>query len=376
MTAKRPGAGGRKPRASARLSKTERWLNLLAFLVDRRFPVPREEILSTVDDYRADWTGGSDRAREAVRRKFERDKAELRQVGIVIQPGPRKIYSPHADLEVEAYTLRPADLYLPYLELTGRRPAGERPYGALPTVTVRAEEFQVLRRAAEHVRLLGDSPLGASAASAVRKLSFDLPGLDGGEGELAFTAPTDAAFAQVFEVLRAAVEQRRPVTCRYYAIGRDSEASRVIEPYGLMLSWGVWYCVARARDREAMRVFRVSRMRDAVLEAGAPRFHVPDDFSVRDYLDRAPWELSEAPAVEARVRIAFPHSRWVMAEGLGEVVEPADESGGAVFSYQVRQPEAFVRWLLPFGTQATVLGPAELRERVAAESARVRALYR
>ncbi|HNF84221.1 MAG TPA: aconitase family protein [Solirubrobacterales bacterium] len=103
---------------------------------------------------------------------------------------------------------------LKYLELTGRRPAGDRPYGALPTVTVRAEEFQVLRRAAEHVRLLGDSPLGASAASAVRKLSFDLPGLDGGEGELAFTAPTDAAFAQVFEVLRAAVEQRRPVTCR------------------------------------------------------------------------------------------------------------------------------------------------------------------
>ena len=55
------------------MTKTERWLNLLAFLLDRRYAVPREEILSQVDDYKADWLAGDDKIRESVRRKFERD---------------------------------------------------------------------------------------------------------------------------------------------------------------------------------------------------------------------------------------------------------------------------------------------------------------
>src|SRR5881396_777404 len=68
------------------VTKTERWLNLLAFLLDRHYPVPREEILSQVDDYKADWLKGDDKTRESVRRKFERDKKELKALGVLIEP--------------------------------------------------------------------------------------------------------------------------------------------------------------------------------------------------------------------------------------------------------------------------------------------------
>ena len=44
-----------------RPSKTERWLNLLAFLLDRHYPASREEILSQVSDYSEDWVGGINR---------------------------------------------------------------------------------------------------------------------------------------------------------------------------------------------------------------------------------------------------------------------------------------------------------------------------
>ena len=67
------------------MTKTEGWLNLLAFLLDRRYPVPRDEILSQVDDYKGDWLKGDDRTRESVRRKFERDKNELKVVSVVIR---------------------------------------------------------------------------------------------------------------------------------------------------------------------------------------------------------------------------------------------------------------------------------------------------
>lgn len=378
MMPERPKGSRRQPArpGQRRVSKAERWLNLLAFLVDHRSPVAREEIFTEVEDYKQDWTTGNETRRESVRRKFERDKSDLRGLGIVIEPGPDKIYSPHADQDVDGYRLKPADLYLPYLELGGKAPRAGRPYASLPTLSLKSEEFLTLRRAAERVQALGDTALGASAASAVRKLSFDIPELEPGDGELVLGAGVDDTFHQVFGVLRAGVEKRRAVSCTYYSIGRDVEAKRVIEPYGLMLSWGVWYCIARAREKEAVRVFRVSRVRDAELLEREPKFTVPEGFSVRKYLDRAPWELSEESPVRVRVRIAFPHSRWVLAEGLGEILEATDEEGGALLAFQVRAVDAFVRWLLPFGTQAEVLDPAGVRDRLAAERDRLRALYR
>ena len=54
------------------MTKTERWLNLIAFLLDHHYAVTREEILSQVEDYKSAWVGGNEKTRESVRRKFER----------------------------------------------------------------------------------------------------------------------------------------------------------------------------------------------------------------------------------------------------------------------------------------------------------------
>lgn len=365
----------RKPTTVRRVSRTERWLNLLAFLLDRRYAVTRNQILSEVDDYRADWLGGSHATREAVRRKFERDKEGLRALGIVIAPDAQKVEAEHIDQEVEAYRLRPRDLYLPYLELTAAA-ARPRPGYPIPSISLKPDDLAILRRAAERVLALGSSPLGAPAASALRKLSFDLPVQAGGDAEVVLTHPVGAQAEKVFRTLREGVERRLAVRCRYYAIRRDEEAEREIEPYGLMLTWGHWYCIGRARDRGALRVFRLDRMRAAALLDGAgARFEIPPGFSVQQYLDRAPWELSDGPATAVQVRIAFPHSRWTLSEGLGRVVEAMEGDGGAVLEFDVRAPEAFLRWLLPFGAQAEILGPAEFVTRLATERARVRALY-
>ncbi|MFN8654641.1 MAG: WYL domain-containing protein [Gemmatimonadales bacterium] len=362
--------------AERRVSKTERWLNLLAYLADRRYPVSRDSILTDVEDYRRGWLTNDDTAKESVRRKFERDTRELRELGIVIQPQRQKVQADHTEGEVEAYLLRPRDLYLPYLDLSTGPARAHEPY-SLPRLRLKPEELSTLRRAAERVLALGSTSLSSSAASALRKLSFDLPGVAPGEGEAVLARPVGAAFEQVFAVLREGVERRRAIRCRYYTIGRDEERERVIEPYGLMFSWATWYCIARARDREAVRVFRIDRMRTAeLLDDPGAAFTVPADFSVQQYLDRAPWELSDSPPVTVRVRFGFPQSRWIMAEGLGTVVEATDESAGAVLEFGVRTLDAFIRWLLPFGVQAEVLSPDDVRQRLATERARIRDIYR
>ncbi len=360
------------------MTKTERWLNLLAFLLDRRYPVPREEILSQVDDYKGDWLKGDDRTRESVRRKFERDKKELKALGIVIEPLKDRVMADHAGQEVEAYLLKPREFYLPYVEV--RTAKGSRvpphPY-FLNTVTLDAGDIPILRRAAERVAALRDTPLGAAAQSALRKLAFDLPELGVGHEERAFPHSLRPEVDQQFVLLRKAVEARRAVHCSYYTIGRDAEGERVIEPYGLMLSWGYWYCVGRSRERNAMRVFRLDRMKHvALVEGEQAGFRVPGDFRIGAYLDRAPWELSDEKPVTARVLIAFPESRWVIGERLGRVVKAVTDDGGTEFEFQVRSADAFVRWLLPLGQQVEVISPAAIKQQVEEARARLRALYR
>jgi predicted DNA-binding transcriptional regulator YafY len=356
------------------MTKTERWLSLLAFLLAHRYPVTREEILSQVDDYRADWTSGDETRRESARRKFERDKRELRELGVVLETAA--VEPEHAEQPVEGYRLRPEDFYLPYLEVQvgGRRLP--RPYD-LPSVRLEPAELAVLRRAAERVARLAGTPLAGAAQAVVRKLAFDVPELARAAPEQTLLEPTPPEFARHFAVVKRGLEERRAVRCRYYAIGRDREEERVIEPYGLMLTWGHWYCVAHSRERRALRVFRLDRLRDAELVAGAAgAFAVPRTFTIAAYLNRAPWELSDDPPVTARVRIAFPQSRWVVAEGLGKVTTPVTDDGGAELEFAVRVPDAFVRWLLPFGAQAEVLEPPALQRRLARARAALRRLYR
>ena len=360
------------------MTKTERWLNLLAFLLDRRYAVTREEILSQVEDYKSDWVGRDEKVRESVRRKFERDKKELRTLGVVIEPHTGKVAADHTGQEVEAYLLKPRDFYLPYLEV--RESKGSRgtshPY-FLNTVTLHEGDLPILRRAAERVAALADTPLGSAARSALRKLAFDLPELKVGDSERAFVQPTPPELDQHFTILRQAVEQRRAVRCGYYAIGRNAEQQRVIEPYGLMLSWGYWYCVGRSRERNAMRVFRLDRMKNVELVEGPKAdFAVPRAFHIGEYLNRAPWELSDEKPVTARVRIAFPQSRWVIGERLGKVVKAVTADGGTEFQFQVRSVDAFVRWLLPLGRQAEVVSPPAIKRTLEEARAQLRALYR
>jgi len=356
------------------VTKTERWLNLLAFLLGRGTAAAREDILSQVRDYKDDWTSADDTRRESARRKFERDKKELKALGVELER--KSVWAEHADQDVEGYQLHARDFYLPYLDIrTAKTPRRSRPY-SLASVTLEPAEVPILRRAAQRVAQLSDHPLAAAGQSALRKLSFDIPEVALPASEHVVNAPVTEGFARVFKTLFDAVRDRRAVQCRYYAIGRDQEESRVIEPYGMMLSWGSWYCVGRSRERDAMRVFRVDRMRDAAAVTGDKgAIKVPRGFKIDQYLKRAPWELTDAKPVTVRVRVAFPQSRWVIGEGLGKVIRGVTEDGGAELEFAVRAEDPFLRWLLTFGHQVQVLEPASVRKQLDALRAAVAKRY-
>lgn len=346
-------------------NKTARWLDLLAFLLQHRYPVTREQIFSSVAGY--------ENANESTRRTFERDKDELRALGIEIKTVT--LPSAEGDEPASGYQLAPRDFYLPYLELSDAPAAPKHKPYPLHQVKVSRDDVRRLDLATKRIAESPHATLAGAAASARRKLGFDLP-LSLAAVERVLARPMAPEASAALEVLQRAVAEHVAVRCRYFAIGRDAEEQRVIEPYGLFFSWGRWYCVAHSRERGALRVFRVDRMREASAAIGKDAaFQVPKGFNIREYLGRAPWELSESAPVTVRVRFSFPESRWVMARGTGHPVEPVTEDGGAVIEFAVRDMNPFLRWLLTFGDRATVLAPRETMQALAELRGKVAALY-
>jgi hypothetical protein len=116
-------------------------------------------------------------------------------------------------------------------------------------------------------------------------------------------------------------------------------------------------------------------MRDVRRRSGPEsRFTVPDDFDVRAFAGRPPWEFGTGGVTTCAVQFAFPESRWVISRGIGRTVSESDV-GLAVVEFDVRDDEAFLRWLLSFGRRAAIVAPVALNESLAALRAEVAAMY-
>ncbi|MGW8284024.1 MAG: hypothetical protein ACWGON_12055, partial [Gemmatimonadota bacterium] len=102
----------------------------------------------------------------------------------------------------------------------------------------------------------------------------------------------------------------------------------------------------------------------------------PEAFSLEEYRDREAWELGsgEDGAIRARVSFAFPSSLWAERNGFG-VLESEGENGGSVRSFEVRQVDPFLRWVLCQRGEARVIEPPELADRVKDLAREVLAMY-
>jgi predicted DNA-binding transcriptional regulator YafY len=160
--------------------------------------------------------------------------------------------------------------------------------------------------------------------------------------------------------IAAATWQGRRLATRYR---ERMVVQRTLDPFGLVLKGGAWYLVARRSV--GMRVYRVSRFASVRMREDA--FERPEDFDLADYWEE--WSRSfEASVrqVEVKIRASDVVRRLLPEDLRGERGE-----------YLVRfdsLDDAF-RELLKFGTDAEVIEPVELRERIAATARDVAAIY-
>jgi proteasome accessory factor B len=305
--------------------RTERLLNLLFALMASARPVPKHVLRDAIDAYR------ESPSEDAFERMFERDKDELRSMGVPILT----VEGADGVGGIEGYRVA-ADDY------------------ALPEVAFTADELAVLGLAA---RVWERASLGPAAERALLKLEA----LGGGGAVLEGPVGIETRIATAepsFPLLLDAVRTRTAVRFDYRKPGTDAAEAREVQPWGVASRRGHWYLVGFDTGREAPRVFRLSRVVGPVLRTGTPgRYDVPAG------IDMASMIAASAPvpeALTAHVRVAPDRAHGLRRRASTVIADP----GGDVLELAYSDDEVLASEIVGLGASALVLEPDSLRDAV------------
>ena len=314
--------------------RTERLLNLVICLLSTRSWLTKEQIRAAVPQYAECATA------EAFDRMFERDKEDLRELGVPLVTGSHSSWFE----DEQGYRIDRTAYALPDLEFT-------------------AEELAVLGLAS---RVWQQASLAGPAARALVKLKA--LGVETDDESLVGVEPRVRAAEPAFEPLYAATRDRAAVAFAYRT--RDGQASRRrVEPWVLTSRAGHWYVVGHDRERGARRSFRLSRIEGPVQRIGsAGGYEVPPDLEPGELVLPMPEPADERVAV-IRVR---PNRAVLLRQRA--VVEAARPSGGAdgngqgwdVVQVVVRDVRELAQELAGYGPDIVAVEPTDLREQVIA----------
>src|SRR5664279_1977168 len=219
--------------------RAERLVNLVICLLSTRQYLSAERIRDAVPGYES--ADGSRATDEAFKRMFERDKAELRDLGIPLETGRNS----HFDSE-DGYRIKRHDYELPPIEFD-------------------AAEAAAVGLAA---RLWRSATLGEPARAALMKLRAAGTPVqdDAAPGSVPDLDTSDPSLPAMLDAARSA----RVVRFDYVKSGAVAPETRTLEPWGV-LSWrGRWYVAGLDRGRGEPRSFRLSRITGDITFVGAP----------------------------------------------------------------------------------------------------------
>ena len=318
------------------MERTERLLDLVALLLDAKRPISWNELREAFKD---DYGSGS---LESCERKFERDKAELLELGIPLT------YLKAEDDQPEGYVVERDAYYLPEVGLT-------------------AEELAVLYAAGSAALASGAFPGSQDLAHALRKIGFFADGPPPAPRvrlELGAVADVKDLPARL-DGLWSAITTRKSVTLDYFSPRTKETSHRVVDGYGLALRRGLWSLVGWCHLRKDVRTFHVHRIRKLTVNATRPKspdYEVPASFALEDYVATWPWQhrFHEALAVE----VLLTGELSTLAGSLFPATPVADPKGHRV-TITATDLDGLVKYVLSLGPEAKVLGPerAVLRHR-------------
>jgi predicted DNA-binding transcriptional regulator YafY len=315
--------------------KLIRQLSLISYLMAERRPV-------TALDIKRDVEGYSGMNEDAFARRFYADRAELESLRI-----PLTVEKPIDGVaEQENYSLRPENFHLPAIAFTDAELAGLAT--ALSLLDGEFAYAEPLRLALQQITWGRPSPLQAPDQ---RGVALGITASAGGY-----------ELSQRLVKIETAIFRNKTITFDYYTMERDEVGARKVNPYHLLYRGCQFYLLGYSHEREALRVFRLSRIRGKVAYATKAEhdFRRPADFDPRTYANRADWQFGESEGV-AEIRVAE-RIAWQLDRHYGRYGEVREIEGGGdkLFVTDYSSTRQLIAWVLGLGENATMIGPSEL----------------
>ena len=373
----KPGKPGtdKEPKAAAddsagRGDRGKRLLDLTMILLRARAPLAYREIRDTFPAYQTANV-------EAGLRAFERDKAELLDLGV-----PIRYITPDEDEATEdgGYVIDLKRFKMPEVRLT-------------------PDEISALVLAASVAHAMPGGAYPKIVDLALKKLAFDLPDLPDTPTQFprAAASPTVLVhfpevraerpageerqeLAEVYATLESATRWRKRVTLTYQTAATGLVSRRDVDPYALFYREGAWLVVGWCHLRGDVRSFRVDRIREAVMAAKpkSPDFERPLDFDVKSYAQRSPWTFQADPPEEVQLALSA-DAADVANEDFGPTavkrVEHGHDAARTLITFDCTNPELAVTKVLASKGAITVRRGDRLRARIAVELDAIAALY-
>lgn len=300
--------------------KIERLINLtIALLATKRY-LTKAEIFRSVDGYEG--------SPETMERMFERDKDDLRNLGVVIEVGS---FDPLFQDEA-GYRIKPEGYALNLGEISGI-------------------EIALLSLAAEAWR---GAALDDAAHSALTKLQS--MGVESDLDALPSISPRLNPTHGDFQVIALAISKRELITFSYLSTSMVSQI-RTIEPYAIATRNSHWYLGGRDIEKQELRTFRLDRIDGEIsISQNGHGFDIPAGFDVFASLEN-----------EEHVNIATIDIRKGKAHLLKIVADSCVDKGEweqitvKYFDYQ-----QFVDQILWHGADVLVIEPISLKNHVIA----------
>lgn len=300
-------------------AKTERLVNLTMALLGSKRYMNKSEIFRRVAGYT-----GSNGTKE---RMFERDKDDLRNLGIEIEVAS---HDPLFEDEV-GYRIRP--------EIFQLREKFD------------SEELGLISLA---LNLIKDSDLDAPSSSISRRLnSLAVSPMMPDEFRIKEQHIGESGLAEIL----SALAERQTIEFEYRKDTSSKHETRKVNPLGLSAWRGGWYLVGEDLNRDDVRVFKISRIVSSIALVGTKNaYTIPRDFNIKDYLIMMrPGEYSAKLQIRKAVGINL--------RNLATEMQQVDEEWDLIETSFQDSNEALreVMWL---GADVIVIEPQELRTTV------------
>lgn len=311
------------------IARAERLVNLVLCLLSTRQYLTAERIRAIVPGYADAPTD------EAFFRMFERDKTELRDLGVPLETGRSAGFD-----AIDGYRIARRDYELGDIDLE-------------------PDEAAAVALAAR----LWDSPQFTGAAHGAL-IKLRAAGVDVDQDVHVPVEPKVRTTEPAFPPLLAAVREGRVVEFDYRRPAPVEVRTRTVEPWGVVAWRGRWYLVGHDRGRDAPRCFRLSRIVGDVRAVGkAGEVRPPEQFDLLSFVVRNQPAGDQAPAT-ARLWVAKGRAQGVRrrARTIGE--RTFDGEPGDLLEIELRFPDSAAGWIAGFGPDVVVLEPEVLAKTV------------